>query len=88
MEEETMVKAEKEINTEGDPMTLSMNSIMGSTLNNTLKLRGKINGVEVIMMVDSGASHNFISQDLVQKLELPVNEMKAFGEMVGNGFTV
>ena len=36
-----------------------------------MKLRGKIEGQEVVVLIDCGASHNFISTDLVSKLGIP-----------------
>ncbi|XP_031283947.1 uncharacterized protein LOC116142668 [Pistacia vera] len=77
-----------EMSDEGNPLALSMHSIVGVTTDKTLKLKGVIGGTELIVLVDSGASHNFISHELVRKLELPVERRKSFGVMVGNGFTV
>lgn len=41
--------------------TLSMNSFLGIDSPKTTKLRGRINQRELVFMLDSGASHNFIS---------------------------
>lgn len=88
MEDELTMKNDEEAVIDEELIALSMNLIVGLTLANTLKLRGKIQEEEVIGLVDSGASHNFISHDLVPKRGLPVEESKAFGVMVGNGFTI
>ncbi|XP_031265006.1 uncharacterized protein LOC116123364 [Pistacia vera] len=77
-----------EISDEGNPLALSMHSIVGVTIDKTLKLKRVIGGIEVIVLVDNGASHNFISHELVRKLELPVERGKSFRVMVGNGFTI
>lgn len=42
-------------------LELSMNSIVGLTRNNTMKVAGKLKGEEVINLIDSVASHSFIS---------------------------
>ncbi|XP_031263269.1 uncharacterized protein LOC116121451 [Pistacia vera] len=73
---------------EGNPVALLMNSIVGITSDKTLKIRGQLGRESVIVLVDSGASHNFIAHELVQKLGIPVEGKKAFGVMVGNGVTV
>lgn len=65
-----------------------MNSIVGITSNKTLKVRGQIREEDVIVLIDSGASHNFVSHDLVRKLGLQVEKGKKFGVMVDNEFTV
>ncbi|XP_031271373.1 uncharacterized protein LOC116129775 [Pistacia vera] len=85
---ETVPDDDEEPNTEGNPLALSMNSIVGITSNKTLKIKGEIEGVGVIMLVDSRASHNFISHDLVRKLGMQIETGKRFRVMVGNGVTV
>lgn len=50
-----------------------------------MKLRGRINGEEVVMMVDPGATNNFISLKTVQQLSLPYLTLVNFGVTLGNG---
>lgn len=70
------------------PTTLSINSIVGLTNPKTLKLVGQIGGGEVVVMVDPGATHNFISLRAVEKLKIPVTESAGFGVSLGNGEAV
>ncbi|MCH80314.1 Ty3/gypsy retrotransposon protein, partial [Trifolium medium] len=42
----------------------------------TVKFQGSIHGVEVLILVDSGATHNFISQKLVHQMDWPTAQMK------------
>lgn len=44
-----------------EEMALPMNSIVGFTGNKTMKLKGNIKDEEVLILIDSGASYNFIS---------------------------
>ena len=54
---------------EGDRVTveLSVNSVVVLTSPKTLKLRGEIKGEGVIVIIDLGATHNFISVELVRR---------------------
>ena len=54
---------------EGDRATVehSGNSVVGLTSPKTLKFRGEIKGEWVIVMIDPGATHNFISMELVRR---------------------
>ncbi|XP_056699529.1 uncharacterized protein [Spinacia oleracea] len=70
------------------PTTLSINSIVGITNPKTLKLVGYIGDGEVIVMVDSGATHNFISLRAVEKLKVPITKSAGFGVSLGNGEAV
>lgn len=37
-----------------------------------MKLMGSINGQQVLVLIDSGAPHNFIPHTAVEKLKLPI----------------
>ncbi|KZV27862.1 hypothetical protein F511_37858 [Dorcoceras hygrometricum] len=63
-------------------------SIGGVTQPQTMKLKGKIQDVDVVVMVDSGASHNFISRTLVEKLDIQIDESVHFGVCLGDGTKV
>ncbi|XP_063950102.1 uncharacterized protein LOC135152878, partial [Daucus carota subsp. sativus] len=67
---------------------ISLNSVMGLTSPRTLKLRGQIGSSEVVIMVDPGATHNFISKEAVNKLGIPVLPSKDFGVSLGTGDSV
>ncbi|XP_031122125.1 uncharacterized protein LOC116025152 [Ipomoea triloba] len=54
----------------------------------TMKLRGQIAGQEIVIMVDSGASHNFISSRLTSILQHPLESTTAFGVQLGDGRVV
>lgn len=51
----------------------------------TIKLEGALAGYPIILLVDSGASHNFIARELVSSLSLRVTETKEFCVGLGNG---
>ncbi|KZV18714.1 hypothetical protein F511_37430 [Dorcoceras hygrometricum] len=48
-----------------------------------MKFLGRIEGREVVVMLDSGASHNFVSRKLVTELGLPVDETVNIRGMLG-----
>lgn len=47
---------------------LSLNSVVGLTAPGTFKIKGKVEEWEVVVMIDCGATHNFISLRLVEEL--------------------
>ncbi|KFK23991.1 hypothetical protein AALP_AAs48021U000700 [Arabis alpina] len=67
---------------------LSLNSMVGISSPRTVKLRGSIRDEPVIVMIDSGASHNFVSEKMVVKLGLTATETKGYGVVTGTGLTV
>lgn len=50
-----------------------------------MKLRGQIGASQIIILIDSGASHNFISPNFVQQLSLPTMSAPQFHVRLGDG---
>ncbi|XP_073221518.1 uncharacterized protein [Cicer arietinum] len=53
-----------------------------------LRLEGTVKGIQVTMMVDTGATHNFVSPQIVADLQLPIEQIPITNEKFGNGFRV
>lgn len=49
-----------------DGVVLSLHSLVGLSEPRTLKLKGEVHGMEVMVLIDYGATHNFISTNLVE----------------------
>ena len=64
---------------------LSLNSVVGLTAPGTFKLKGTVENQEIVIMVDCGATHNFISLKLVENLKLPMAETTNYGVIMGSG---
>ena len=53
-----------------------------------MKLRGRVDGREVGVLIDCGDSHNFISTDLMEKLAIPSVGTHSFGALMGIGLSI
>lgn len=73
----------KELTTE-----VSLNSVVGLSNPRTMKLRGKINDKDVVVLVDLGVTHNFVSLNIVGSLGLIIDDMGSFGNFLGNGDSI
>ena len=71
-----------------DAVELSLNSVVGLTTSGTMNIKGTIRSKEVIILVDSGATHNLLSLELVQQLALPLTTTTNYGVMMGTGISV
>ncbi|KAF3783676.1 hypothetical protein EJ110_NYTH31993 [Nymphaea thermarum] len=73
------VEDEIEIKEEGLCHTLTNNGL------NAMKVVGKINNQKVIVLLDTGATHNFLNSRLAHLVEGKVTPQASFNVMVGNG---
>lgn len=77
-EEAKNLREEEETTLEENELELSLNSssIVGLSNPKTIKFLGTIKGQKVVILLDSGVTHNFMFQKLVTKLPLPVSFVK------------
>ncbi|GKD45910.1 putative mitochondrial protein [Tanacetum coccineum] len=68
-----------------DIIEVSLNSVMGFTSNHTMKLRGIIRDMIVVVLIDSGATHNFMSTRVVKQLGIMVMDSSRLMVTLGNG---
>ena len=62
---------------------LSLNSVLGLTLLGTMKVKGKLGTSEVTVLIDCGATHNFLSLELIEELKLPLLTIANCGVVMG-----
>lgn len=63
---------------------VSLNSVIGISNPKIMKLKGLIGDHEVVM-IDPGATHNFISLSAVDRAGIQISNSGAFGVSLGNG---
>ncbi|KAL8151694.1 hypothetical protein V2J09_021502 [Rumex salicifolius] len=66
-------------------LELPLNKLGGSCNSRALKTRARLRDRKVVVLVDSGASHNFINCRIVEVEELAVESTGTFGVRLGNG---
>ncbi|TYK02033.1 gypsy/ty3 element polyprotein [Cucumis melo var. makuwa] len=64
---------------------LSINSVVGLTNPETMKVKGKLKDEDVVVLIDCGATYNFISEKLVTNLNLPLKATTNYGVILGSG---
>lgn len=65
--EEESAQEDDDVSSPDEPIhiEMSLNSVMGMSNPKTMKLQGKVHGETVVVMIDPGATHNFISSPVV-----------------------
>jgi hypothetical protein len=66
-------------------LTLSYCASVGIQGKRTIRLQGLLQGIEVLILVDSGSSATFINEQLVQTLKLPLTSTQPMPVTVADG---
>jgi hypothetical protein len=90
MEAETTETAEEEVTgldstTEGKATLASISEVPKF---NTFRMRGVLHGQKVSVLIDGGASHNFIDSTLLRRRHIPTVEFEGFKVEVAGGSTM
>ena len=69
-------------------ISLSVNAVQGIDSSNTVRMMGNIGGKDVVILIDSSSSHNFVSETLASRwtnwiaLESPMQVRVANGQVL------
>ena len=63
---------------------LSINSVVGLSNPGTMKVKGKTKEREVVILIECGATHNFISTNVVEELQLATKDTSHYGVILGS----
>lgn len=77
-EEEEAQNEEEEAQDFAECAALSTRSAMGISTPRTIKMRGMVRGVTATVLIDSGATHNFIDIKLMEQLGLEADDTRSF----------
>lgn len=69
-----------------DAMTLSLNAMVGITDAKSMRLKGIVQGHEIMILIDCGATHNFVSHEVVKALGIRMDKGKRFTVQEGDGY--
>ena len=64
---------------------ITLHALTGWTAPKTMRITAKICAHDIIVLIDSGSTHNFISERMVNLLRLPVVPTQTFTVRVANG---
>lgn len=64
---------------------ISLHALLGISSPQTLKLQGYIKHRKVVVLVDSGSTHNFIDNKAAKEIHCYVHPMANFQIMIANG---
>ncbi|KAK4278405.1 hypothetical protein QN277_016256 [Acacia crassicarpa] len=63
---------------------ISLHAILGRNSTSTLHFKGVINSKTILILIDNGSSHNFISKSLLAELGIKPDILPPFGVQIGD----
>ncbi|XP_022131713.1 uncharacterized protein LOC111004816 [Momordica charantia] len=87
-DEELTMTEEEEDHEEGETLdekgkAVVLNTVVGLTTLGMIKIKGILQGQGVVVLLDCGAAHNFISNRLVKEFKIPQSETYNYGIIAG-----
>lgn len=70
--------------TKEETAEISLHAILGKSHPTTMKVHGMLNSTEVLILIDGGSTHNFISDCLVKEISMETQMIPPFRVQIGN----
>ena len=64
---------------------ISLHALTGWATSKTIRVKAKVGNHELVVLIDSGSAHNFISERVANLLHLPIVSTNSFTLRVANG---
>ena len=77
--------AEEEVDDKEDELGVSIHALTGWASPRTMRVAATIKSHQLMVLIDSGSTHNFLSDKVARTLRLPVVPTKSFTVHVANG---
>ena len=75
----------KEEGSESQKPVISLHAMLGTGDTNTMRLQGRIKNTQLVILVDSGSTHNFMDQTIAKKVGCHTHIMSGIGVSIANG---
>ncbi|KAA8534845.1 hypothetical protein F0562_029939 [Nyssa sinensis] len=73
---------------QGPEPAISIHALAGSPNPRTMRIIGFIQGVQIVIMLDTGSTHNFVDPSIITKARLPIYHTTGLNVKVANGEAV
>ena len=67
---------------------ITLYAFLGSPSPGTMRIQGKINGHCLVILIDTGSTHNFVDAAMISVLHLPLDPSVTFEVKVANGASI
>ncbi|XP_077246164.1 uncharacterized protein LOC143886068 [Tasmannia lanceolata] len=82
---EELVEPEQQISGESEEPQISVHALSGSTSHQTMRIRGYIKRQPIIILIDSGSTHNFLDPGMAKRPTCEVQKSQPLKVVVADG---
>ena len=68
-----------------EDVEITLYALTGTPTHGTMRVKGRINGSRLVILIDTGSTHNFVDASLVKSLQLRIDVSKVLEVKVANG---
>ena len=69
----------------GSVVEITLYALLGSPFSGTMRVLARIKQQEMVTLIDSGSTHNFLDEDMWVALNLPLSSKDTFEVQIANG---
>lgn len=88
LEEEVENEVVNRVVNQEEEVEITLYALVGTPTPGIMRVRGKVNGNGLVILIDTGSTHNFVDASLVSGLQLRVDVSKVLEVKVANGSVV
>jgi len=88
LEEEVESEVATKAVSQEEEVEITLYALIGTPTPATIRVRGKVNGSGLVILIDTGSSHNFVDASLVSRSQLRIDVSKVLVVKVANGSVV
>ena len=73
---------------QNEEVEINLYALTGTPTPGTMRVKGRVNGDRLVILIDTGSTHNFVDVSLISGLQLRVDVTKVLEVKVANGAIV
>lgn len=84
-EGQPIMEEEVDVENKEDNPNISLHAITSLVTSKTMRIKGRLNIQELVILIDSGSTHNFVDPAMVRRAQIPINPRHKLTMTVANG---
>lgn len=66
-------------------LNIALHAIPGSSTSRTMRIKARLNNQELVILIESGSTHNFVDPAVVRRAQIPIDPRHKLTVTIANG---